>query len=166
MTLPADLFPKYMKVIDFIRQGRLPTSACRQAEVSWSQMKKAMKEHPELSELFEEALLDCRDHMLEILVEINNGDPRSVYGETDAKMATVISTNIKWVLERMWPEKFVQRLKIETNRSDEVIIAALQTAQMGMALSRPQTVLPLPAPLRLPDAIDLVVIPPELEGLV
>lgn len=168
MTLPADLFPKYMKVIDYIRQGRLPTSACRQAEVSWTQMKKAMAQHPDLANMFEEALLDCRDHMLEILVEINNGDPRCIYGETDAKMATVISNNIKWVLERMWPEKFVQRLKVETNRSDEVIIAALQTAQMGMALSQPHVVLPLPAPLPLRqlDVIDLKVLDPELADLI
>lgn len=135
-------------------------------------MKKAMAAHPDLAEMFEEALLECRDQMLEILVEIDTKDPRTMYGNTDPKMATVISGNIKWVLEKMWPEKFVQRLRVENGRSDDVIIAALQTAQMGLAVgmqARPLPValpLPLPAPLRRDDVIDLVAVPVELEGLV
>lgn len=166
MTLPAEVFPKFMQVIDRIRQGYLPTRACREAETSWTSMKQAMKLHPELADMFEEALLECRDQMLEILVEIDTKDPRTPYGSTDPKMAAVISKNIMWVLEKMWPEKFVQRLRVETGRSDEVIIAALQTAQMGMALSRQPVALPLPLPLPAPVVVDAIVIPPELEGLV
>jgi len=174
LTLPAETFPKFMQVLDYIRQGQLPTRACRTAETSWTAMKQAMKKHPELAEMFEEALLECRDQMLEILVEIDTSDPRTMYGNTDAKMATVISNNIKWVLEKMWPEKFVQRLRVDTGRSDDVIIAALQTAQMGMAVSmqaRPLPIAlpvaaPLPAPERHGDVLDLVAIPAELEGLV
>lgn len=166
MTLPAEVFPKFMRVIDLIRQGYLPTRACREAETSWTSMKQAMKTHADLADMFEEALLECRDQMLEILVEIDTKDPRTPYGSTDPKMAAVISKNIMWVLEKMWPEKFVQRLRVETGRSDEVIVEALRTAQMGMALSQQPKVLPLPVPLRLPDVIDAVAIPPELEGLV
>lgn len=174
MTLPAETFPKFMQVIDFIRQGYLPTRACRQAETSWTAMKRAMASHPELAEMFEDALLECRDQMLEILVEIDTKDVRTPYGNTDPKMAAVISKNIMWVLEKMWPEKFVQRLRVESNRSDDVIIAALQTAQMGMAVgmqARPLPIAlpfapPLAAPTRHEDVLDLVAIPAELEGLV
>lgn len=172
MTLPAETFPKFMQVIEFIRQGQLPTRACRTAETSWTAMKRAMASHPELAEMFEEALLECRDQMLEILVEIDTKDPRTMYGNTDAKMAAVISKNIMWVLEKMWPEKFVQRLRVDTGRSDDVIIAALQTAQMGMAVSMQVRPLPIalpvaaPAPMRHENVLDLVAIPAELEGLV
>lgn len=129
-----------MEVIAQIRLGRLPTHACQQVGgITWSMMRKLVDRDPEIADLFFEAMEECRDNMAEILVRIDTKSSLDVYGSTDPKMAKVISDNIKWLLERYWPEKFGTKIKVETGRADDVILAALDAAKA--AISR------LPAPL-------------------
>lgn len=158
---PTETYPKFMLVLDHIRQGRLPTRACAQAGVSWSMLKKALREDPNLSDMFEEALLECRDQMLEALVSINDPGPGQVYSETDAKMATVISNNIKWVLEKMWPEKFMTKLSVTHNSTaDAAIISALEAAIQRIPLPAPAP----PPQLAHQDVIDVpfVLVPRQM----
>jgi hypothetical protein len=136
-VLPTDTYQKFMLVVDHIRMGKLPTRACRDAGVSWHTVKTLVAREPELASMFEEALLECRDQMLEILVEIDVRDPRVPYGSADPKMAAVISANIKWVLEKMWPEKFMTKVTVQHDRpADEAITAALNAAIARIPLPR------------------------------
>lgn len=136
--LATETYPLFMRVLEYIRQGYLPTTACRRATVSWGQFKRAMQNDPALKDMFEEALLECRDQMFEALVSINDPQPGQVYSESDPKMAAIISKNIMWTLEKMWPEKYMTKLTItHDNKADTAIIEAL-----NQAIQR----IPLPAP--------------------
>lgn len=140
---PTESYPKFMVALELIRQGRMPTRACREAGISWSQLKRALTADAELSALFEEALLECRDQMVEALVSMNDPATGQLYSESDSKMANVISANIKWVLEKMWPEKFMTKLTVTHNSTaDQAIISALNAAIERI----PVPTLPAPAP--------------------
>lgn len=107
---PAQVFPKFMRVIDYIRQGYLPTRACREAETSWTSMKQAMKTHPDLADMFEERCWSAATRCSKSLWRSTRRLPAHALRRRTPKMAAVISKNIMWVLEKMWPEKFVRRL--------------------------------------------------------
>jgi hypothetical protein len=158
MTTPDVTYPKIMKAIEYIREGNLPTRACRKAEVSYSAFMAAARDHGEISNMICDAMCECRDHMAEALVEIDSADALALYGTSDAKKMKVLSDNIKWLLERYWPEKFGARVKVETDSADKVIAEALVAA-----INR----IPVPPPAETPMLIDLTaeVIPPEVAAL-
>lgn len=150
-TMPVDQFPKYMRVVDYIRQGYLPTRAARMAETSWTSIRKACRDHPEFNDMFFEAMEECRDHLAESLLEIDSDDPMRPHGSTDPKVMKVLSDNIKWLLEKYWPEKFAARLKVEDTRADVLIVEALAEAIKRI----PQPAAPVALEYNGPPMIDI-----------
>lgn len=89
-------------------------------------------ENQDLREMRFEAARCFRESYHDLLLNIDD-DP--VEGRTDAKMAAVISANIKHVLAVDDPEKFGNRLKVEHNiTASEAIVAALEAGRRRAGL--------------------------------
>lgn len=126
-----------MEAVAQVRLGHLPTRACRRVGITWSALRKACDSDKQLDAMLLDAMQECRDMLAELLITITDLDEGEL-GETDVKLAKLKSDNIKWLLEKYWPDKFGQKIKVETGRADEAIIAALNSA-----INR----IPLPAPV-------------------
>lgn len=128
MTIASyDYTPAVMYAIDLISQGRTKTSACDESNVSITTFDNYIKTYPELKALYEDADQRGADAMAEALVEI---DHHGHYGQSDPKMAKVISDNIKWLLSKRKPKDYGDKIEVKhTITADKAITQALLMGQ-------------------------------------
>lgn len=130
-----DNYPKVLKVIDLIGQGRTLTSACDAEHIGVATFKKYVAQSPELEVMLDEAVQRGYDAMAEALVEI---DRHEHYGHSDPKMAAVVSKNIMWFLEKRRPKDYGARVAVDVNiTADRAITDALTRAKQRALASTP-----------------------------
>ena len=130
-----DNYPKVLKVIDLIGQGRTLTSACDAEQIGVATFKKYVAQSPELEVMLDEAVQRGYDAMAEALVEI---DRHAHYGHSDPKMAAVVSKNIMWFLEKRRPKDYGARVAVDVNiTADRAITDALTRAKQRALASAP-----------------------------
>lgn len=110
--------------IDDIAKGHTLTEACTRQSITAAQFRATVKANAELEALYSDALQACHDALAEALITI---DRHVIYGQTDAKMAAVISKNIQWYLERVRRELYGQNSTLTVNvTADRAITEALE----------------------------------------
>lgn len=123
MTLPYDYLPAVLYALDRMTDGMSETAACDDANITIGTFKNYIKNSRELQELYEEADQRGGDAMADALLTIDNHD---VYGQSDPKMAKVISDNIKWYLEKRKSRKYGAKIDVNVNlTADRAITDAL-----------------------------------------
>lgn len=127
MALPYDYYPAVLYAINLISQGETVTSACDQSNLPISTFHSYIKKDDTLNEMYMEADQRGSDAMADALVNIDN---HRIHGQSDAKMAKVISDNIKWVLSKRKPKEFGDRVQVDHSISvDIAITTALDAAR-------------------------------------
>lgn len=96
---------KAVAVIQMVAEGETVHLACELQFISVASFRSGLKKEVALQEMLDEALRYRNDTLSDMLVNIDKH-------HSDARMASVISKNIQWVLERNEPEKFGARVTI------------------------------------------------------
>lgn len=122
----TDLLANYQKamfVVDTIRDGQTLTQACRMHYISRRVIITMMDKDATLRSMLLDAISESEDMMADMLINIDQFHP-------DAKMAKVISENIKWLLARRRGAEYGDRMVVETKSTtqDQAIISALHKA--------------------------------------
>lgn len=137
MTLPYDYMPNVLYAINLIGQGHTKTRACDESHVSPAILERVSKSDPLVADMLTEAEQRSYDAMADALINIDN---HKVHGQSDPKMAKVISDNIKWVLSKRRPKDFGDRVQVDHSVTvDVAITTALDAARrrVGPALPAP-----------------------------
>lgn len=126
--VPVDEIKQVLSVLTLIAEaGLVPTKACDHAGVSYGMFARLTTTYPQLAQLRMEAEDRLYDRMAEALPNIDND---RIYGRTDAKMANVISGNIKWLLERRRQKAYGAKSTIEHMiTADREVLDALNNAK-------------------------------------
>ena len=120
MTVPYD-------IMDKISRGKVPTVACDEQGLAYSTFVTYTKKYPQLSMLRQEAEDRLYDLMAEALPNIFN---HHIYGVEDPKEASVVSSNIKWLLERRRQKAYGAHSTVEHHlTADREVLDALQKAK-------------------------------------
>lgn len=131
MALPYDYYPAVLYALDVISQGDTITEACDQANISVATFESYTRKDENLQELRMDAERRGHDALAEALIHIDN---HRIHGQSDPKMAKVISDNIKWLLAKKNPDKFGDRIKVDHEMTvDVVITSALEAARQRTA---------------------------------
>lgn len=121
-----------MKAIQLLSEGRSKTRACDEAGISIASFDHYIKNNEAMGDLFREAEQRSYDAMADALLEIDN---HKLYGQSDAKMANVISGNIKFVLAKRRPKEYGERITVDHNVTmDKAIIDALTAGRRRAAI--------------------------------
>lgn len=124
MTLPQDIFPKVMQVIDLIGAGKTESEACDTAGVSVSTFRSRVANTPELHDLFLDAEQRGYDRLADELINIDMTG--ALLGVTDVKVLKILSDNRKWLLSKRRPQQYGDKVVHEHNiTADRTIIEAL-----------------------------------------
>lgn len=127
MALPYDYYPAVLYAINVLGQGNTLTEACDQANIEVPTFKRYLANDPTLQEMYEDAEQRSYDAMADALVNIDN---HKIHGQSDSRMAKVISDNIKWVLEKRDNKRFGQRVEVKHEVTmDRAITDALNAAR-------------------------------------
>lgn len=127
MTVSYDVIQDVISVLTVISQGKTPTVACDECGLSYSTFCTYTTRYPQLSQMRQEAEDRLYDRMAEALPQIFN-DP--LYGVSDAKEASVISSNLKWLLERRRQKAYGAHSTVEHHiTADREVLDALQKAK-------------------------------------
>jgi len=127
MTLPYDYYPAVLYALNLIGQGHTLTAACDQSNISVVTFDAYVKREPQLQAMYEEAVQRGNDAMADALVNIDN---HKIHGQSDPKMAKVISDNIKWVLGKRDSKRFGDKIEVKHEITmDRAIIGALERAR-------------------------------------
>lgn len=127
MSIPYDYYPAVLYAINVISQGETKTSACDQANISIGTFEQYLKNDKYLREMYDDAERRGYDAMADALVNIDN---HRVHGQSDPKMAKVISDNIKWLLSKRKHKEYGDRVEINhTMTMDAAITSALEAAR-------------------------------------
>jgi hypothetical protein len=156
MATLADTYTRILKAVELISQGKTPTAACIEASISYPTFIKHIKNVPELQDAYVEAEQMGLDTLADVLLRITTDD---TYGETDAKMAKVVSENIKWYLSRKRPTQYGDKLLVEHKITLDRIITDAIDAGKRRALGYTPAIDVTPTVVEEPQR---VVIPPEL----
>lgn len=140
MTVPYDIINDVLKVLQTIQQGNVPTVACDMMGMSYSTFctyTKADGQYPQLASMRKEAEDRLYDQMAEALPHIYD---HPIYGTADPKMAGVVSSNIKWLLERRRRSDFGPQSTIEhkLTADKEVLDALYQARARAQGLEQPR----------------------------
>lgn len=169
----SELVERYQKVVTVLgmhAEGKTIRKALREVGGMSRQLFEAVcAGSAELRAMRVDAARCFRESYHDLLLDIDN-DPHE--GRTDAKMAAVISSNIKHVLAVEDPDKFGNRVKVEHNiTASDAIVSALEAARKRAGLGpvldavvvelvgpeEERTTLPAPTPCA-------VVMPPDALG--
>lgn len=127
MTVPYDVIQDVMLVIKTIEGGKTPSAACDDCNFSYSTFCLYTTRYPQLAELRKEAEDRLYDRMAEALPKIFDDKE---YGVADPKEASVISSNIKWLLERRRQKQYGAHSVVEHQiTADREVLDALQRAK-------------------------------------
>ena len=97
MTVPYDIMNDVLAVLTRISNGKVPTVACDEQGLAYSTFVTYTTRYPDLGRMRVEAEDRLYDQMAEALPLIFD---HPIYGQDDPKAAGVVSSNIKWLLER------------------------------------------------------------------
>lgn len=127
MSLSYDYYPAVLYALNEISQGRTLTDACDRANIAVPLFDRYVKNDAELQAMYEEAVQRGNDAMADALVNIDN---HKIHGQSDAKMAKVISDNIKWVLGKRDSKRFGEKIEVKHEITmDRAIVSALEHAR-------------------------------------
>lgn len=127
MSLTYDYYPAVLYALNLIGQGRTVTDACDKSNLHVVTFDNYVKNDPELQTMYEEAVRRGNDAMADALVNIDN---HKIHGQSDAKMAKVISDNIKWVLGKRDSKRFGDKIEVKHEITmDKAIVNALERAR-------------------------------------
>jgi AcrR family transcriptional regulator len=127
MSLSYDYYPAVLYALNEISQGRTLTDACDRANIAVPVFDRYVKNDAELQAMYEEAIQRGNDAMADALVNIDN---HKIHGQSDAKMAKVISDNIKWVLGKRDSKRFGEKIEVKHEITmDRAIVSALEAAR-------------------------------------
>lgn len=135
MSLPYDYYPLVLNTIDLISQGYLRTHACDQLGLRIATFEHYVKNDAQLQELLHEAETRGYDALADALLRIDN---HALYGQSDPKMAKVISDNIKFLLSKRRPKEYGERITITHNITADKAITDALTAGKHRALAAQQ----------------------------
>jgi len=131
MALTYDYYPAVLYALGLFSQGHTVTEACDQSNIAIAVFERFTKENDELRDMYVEAERRSHDAMADALVNIDN---HKVHGQSDPKMAKVISDNIKWVLSKRDTQRFGDRVQVDHSVSvDIAITTALDAARRRTA---------------------------------
>ena len=123
MSIPYDYTPAVLYAIDLISQGATKTAACDESNISTSTFDSYLSSNPELEEMYDDAYQRGYDSMADALLEIDN---HQRYGQSDPKMAKVMSDNIKWLLSKRVSKVYGDKIEVNHNiTADKAITQAL-----------------------------------------
>lgn len=129
-TLPSVTMSKAVSVVHLVAAGETVTQACKLNFITVTGFRAACKREPDLQTMLDEAMAIRNDTLNDMLINIH-------LTHSDARMASVVSKNIQWVLERSEPEKFGARLTLNTeNESSRLLAEALNEAIKRVPLPR------------------------------
>ena len=130
-----DYYPAVLYALEQISQGQTPTEACDRANIPYTTFEKYCDRDPALQELRMDAERRGYDAMADALVNIDN---HKIHGQSDAKMAKVISDNIKWLLSKRRFKDYGDKVEVRHELTmDKHIVAALDAARNRVALPSP-----------------------------
>lgn len=117
-----------MIVIDAHGAGKTIRQALRDVNMSRMTFERLCANDKSLAAMRAEAAAAFTEGNFDLLLNI---DDDTDAGRTDPKMAAVISGNIKFVLEKMNPEKFGSKMKVEHNiTASDAIVKALEASKL------------------------------------
>lgn len=133
MSELVERYQKVVRVLGLHSEGKSIRKALQEVgDLTRHGFEETCARYPDLREMRLSAARCFRDNYHDLLLNIDD-DP--VEGRTDAKMAAVISSNIKHVLAVDDPEKFGNRLKVEHNiTASDAIVAALEAGRRRAGL--------------------------------
>ena len=132
MSLPYDYYPAVLYAINLISEGRSKTRACDDSNITIPTFESYVNRHEELRDLLHDAERRGYDAMADSLLEIDN---HKVYGQSDPKMAKIISDNIKFFLSKKRPKEYGDRVQVDVNiTADKAITDALMAGKKRAAL--------------------------------
>jgi len=136
-----DQYPKVLRALELISQGRTQTFACDEAGISIHAFEKATDNDTSLQRLRIEAERRGYDALADGLLTINvlrkpDGSDNP-YAETNPQMAKVVSDNIKWVLDKRDRKRFGAHVEIKHEiTADKAITDALDAARRRAATGK------------------------------
>ena len=117
-----------VNVIDAHGAGKTIRQALREVGMSRMSFERLCANDESLRAMRAEAAQSFMEGNFDLLLNIDNDEEE---GRSDPKMATVISSNIKFVLDKMNPEKFGSKMKVEHNiTASTEIVKALEAAKL------------------------------------
>jgi hypothetical protein len=127
MTVPYDVIADVLAILNRISAGEMPTVACDMIGLSYNTFCTYTTRYPQLAELRKEAEDRLYDRMAEALPRIFDDEQ---FGRHDPKEAGVVSSNIKWLLERKRKDAFGAHSVVEHKiTADREVLDALQRAK-------------------------------------
>jgi len=127
MSTPYDYYPAVLYAIQELGQGYTLSQACDRANITVAVFNGYIKRDPQLAEMYQEAEQRAFDALADALVNIDN---HRIHGQSDPKMAGIISKNIQWYLSKKDPKRFGERVTVEHDvKVDVVITSALNRAK-------------------------------------
>lgn len=132
MSTPYDYYPAVLYALDLISQGHTPTQACDASNLPIPTFEAYIKRDPALQALYADAERRGHDALADALVNIDN---HRIHGQSDARMAKVISDNIKWLLSKRDQKRFGERIEVKHELTmDRAIVQALEAARNRTAI--------------------------------
>lgn len=127
MSTTYDVYQKVWQVIDWLGQGQTLTRACDDAKIGIALFEKTVAGEEDLKDAYDDAVRRGHDALADALINIDN---HRIHGHSDARMANVISANIKWFLSKADPRRFADRLEVKHELTmDRAIVDALSRAK-------------------------------------
>lgn len=132
MSTSYDVYPRVLDAIEYISQGETVTSACDTAGLSIAQFEGFIDRDATLQGLRQEAERRGHDALADALINIDN---HRIHGQSDPKMAKVISDNIKWFLSKKDTKRFGDKIEVQHSLSlDRTIVDVLNAARNRVSL--------------------------------
>ena len=142
MSISYDVYPRVLDALEHISQGRTTTDACDRAGLSVYQFDNYINRDPDLQAMRQEAEHRGHGALADALINIDN---HRIHGQTDPKMAKVVSENIKWFLAKKDTKRFGDKVEIQHSVTLDRAIVDVLTAARSRAAA-------LPSPNNVVDA--------------
>lgn len=137
MPISYDVYPRVLEALELISQGRTVTDACDTVGVSIYQFDNCVDRDPELQMMRQEAERRGHDALADALINIDN---HRIHGQSDPKMAKVVSENIKWYLGKKDNKRFGDKVEVQHSLTlDRTIVDVLAAARYRVAALAPPT---------------------------
>lgn len=134
MTTPYDYYPVVMQALSWMASGLPESLACDKMNLDVGVFKKYISSDPVLQEMHVEADQRGTDALADALLHIDNHP--LFPGCSEAKMAKVVSDNIKWLLDKRKPKKYGHKVAVDVNlTADAAIVQALAQGKARAAIA-------------------------------
>lgn len=121
-TLPSVKYPILMAILQEIADGVTPSEACKKNGTSLASLRYHLAQDEELEALFKDALDVGNDALADQLIDIDKI-------HSNPAMASVISKNIQWLLERRASARYGARVQVSMeNNATKEFLAVLDKA--------------------------------------